>query len=221
MSTKQLPFLKFWPMDFVTSKRVRRLRDLPGCQNAYLMLLILMWMDGGDVEDDDRDLAAMLQVEVADWQAYKARLLADGLVDEVTDQDGVLRLSQARLSDDFARATKQANDVDAVLAAGRAKANAKKQAKPKKTKQKSAAPQEPEPGPSDRQQPPGSSTVEHQHQHPHQHSLKGLTVEGGDVERGSGGEKGTTDKKALEDQALKPEKADPKKPMSLSDIANL
>jgi len=214
VTNKQLPFLKFWPMDFFTSKRVRKLDDLPGCAMAYLGLLMLMWMDGGDVEDDTRDLADQLQIEESDWQAYRDRLVADGLVDEIADGNGVLRLSQARLSEDFASATKTAKVVDEVLAKGRAKANARKQAKSKKPQEKSAAPQGPVTGTSDTPPVQAPSTVEHKHKHQHEQKKEEPSPERSvAVERGFGGEKIATDKKATPDQAHRPK--------TLSDIANL
>lgn len=71
----KLPYMKlFWP-DFFGDARVQALS--PEAQGLYLLLLGVMWVNGGWIAADDRIIARRLGLDVRVWRArYKTEIVA-------------------------------------------------------------------------------------------------------------------------------------------------
>ena len=140
--SNEVPFMKRWPMQFWTSKSVLWLSvQKPSAHLEYNALLDQMWINDGRFPDDDGLIAAAIRVSLDHWLERRDSILQ--IVDQVTDENGVVYLTQKRLRRDYATTTTQLQQRNENLAKGREKANAKKQAKSKKNNGKSPAPQEP------------------------------------------------------------------------------
>ena len=66
-------------------------------QGAYRLLMDHMWIKGGSIRNDDKEVARMLRISVKRWQKIKLKL-ADYLIIEL----GII--SQKRLQRDYKRA---------------------------------------------------------------------------------------------------------------------
>lgn len=217
----KLPFMKRWPMQFWSDEDVIWLAaEDPVAHLIYSALLDHMWINGGSIRDDDRVIAAMLKVPFDMW--LRLRPVVTAVLVSFHDEDGLLRLTQKRLAADFDLASKTLETQREILAKGRDKENARKA---KRSKAKAAAAQEPAQDTSDRaqsqepvkspppQEPSAGAANAKQSRAEAEKKEEPSPAAAVAVERGSGGEKIATDKKATSDQPLKPK--------SLSDIANM
>lgn len=59
----KIPFMKFYPSDYLTD--TQHLTTLE--HGAYFLLILNYWQRGGKLPDDDRRLAGIVKMEVQDW----------------------------------------------------------------------------------------------------------------------------------------------------------
>jgi uncharacterized protein YdaU (DUF1376 family) len=88
-----LPYYKAYPRDFIEGT-IGMCFELKG---AYRLLLDLIYMQGGDLQDDPRYIAGTLGCSVRAWTGYRARLVETG---KIVIQNGIISNFRANLEMD-------------------------------------------------------------------------------------------------------------------------
>jgi len=68
--SKALPFMRFWPGDYLKDTSDLSVEE----HGAYLLVLLHMWQAGGTLPDDDAKNARRLGVSRRNWLRYKEAL---------------------------------------------------------------------------------------------------------------------------------------------------
>lgn len=146
--SKDLPFMKRWPMQFWTSTSVLWLSmQKPPAHLEYNALLDLMWMNGGHFPDNDGLIAKAMHVSLDHWMARREAVLQ--VCDLVTGKHGEVLITHHRLAEDYAAAGQTITNKQN----GAEKARDKKAAKAAKTKGKALPSLKPEAAIKDSSQP--------------------------------------------------------------------
>lgn len=67
-----LPFMRMWWADFFIDPVVRSMPPLS--RGLYLLLLGESWVNGGWLKDDDKNIAARLQIDVRSWRMHRPHI---------------------------------------------------------------------------------------------------------------------------------------------------
>jgi len=109
--------MRMWWADFFIDPKVRAMP--PVSRGIYLLLLGELWMNGGWLKDDDRHLAARLQMDVRAWRQHR-RHIEPAIKQEIDRTVGPI-ITQGRLQRELRSSLDLIDHRKAQTAAARAK----------------------------------------------------------------------------------------------------